>query len=153
MKTPVGDLFDKQASVISKIDIFGFKNGVLGLQKLSQKPSGSILGYYYGWFVENGNVFLIFYNTLNDLYNNTNPFYIRYGDYNKINFPTVATWNGSGIDFTAVSTYVENLVKKWEAESQSGIENTIKKYLPFFIGGLAAVIFLPSLINTLKREK
>lgn len=153
MKTPVGDLFDKQANVISTIDIYGFKTGPLGLQKISQKSSGNVLGYFYSWFVDGGMVYLIFYKTLNDLNAGINPFYIKYNDYNKITFPTVPTWNGTGIDFSAISTYVQQLIDKWEAENQSGIETTIKKYLPYLFGGIALIIFLPSLTNIFKNGK
>ena len=151
MKTPVGDLFDKNAYSTANVDVYEFKTGLSGLQKSFTIAANKYIGIFYSWFVDDGKVFLSFYKNQSDYNAMRNPIFIKYEDYKKLNFPTVSTWTGSGIDFTAVSTYVENLVKKWELESQSGIESTIKKYLPLFIGGIAVVIFLPSIIKSFRE--
>ena len=151
MITPVGDLFDKNAYSTSNVDIYEHKTGFTDLQKSYVIPANKYIGIFYSWHVENNKVFLGFYRSIADYNAFRNPIYIRYEDYKKLNFPTVPTWTGSGIDFSAVSTYVQNLVKQWELESQSGIESTIKKYLPIFIGGIAAVIFLPSIIKAFRK--
>lgn len=151
MKTPVGDIFDKEAYSIASIQIYEYVSGFVGLQKTKTIPANKYIGLFYGWHVENGIVYLSFYPTYNDYLNYTNIFYIKYADYTKLRF-NVATWTGQGIDFSAVSTYVQDLVKKWEQENTDtfNIGFDFKKYVPYVVISAIALIFLPPLLNKIK---
>jgi hypothetical protein len=156
MKTPVGDIFDKEAYSIAPIQIYEYVSGFVGLQKTKTIPANKYIGLFYSWFIESGFVdgkivYLSFYPTYNDYLNYTNIFYIKYADYTKLKF-NVATWTGQGIDFSAVSTYVQDLVKKWEIENKNtfNIGFDLKKYVPYVVISAIALIFLPPLLNKIK---
>jgi hypothetical protein len=154
--TPVGDLFDKYAYSNSPVKIYEFVQGQVGLQNIRTTVAGGYVGIFDSWIVRNNNLFLAFYPTLQDKQNFRNPLYVDYAEVNKLLFPGVPTWKRQGIDFTAVSTYVQQIIDNMNTNLGSGIElitlwNKIKKYAPIILIGYVGITLLPSIIQSIKN--
>lgn len=159
--TPVGDLFDKYAWSNSPVKIYANVQGQTGLQNIRTTIAGGYVGIFDSWIVQNGILYLSFYATLSDKNNFRNPYYVSYAEVNKLLFPSVPTWKRDGIDFTGVSSYVQQIINNMNANLGSGtglasLWENIKKYAPIVLIGYLAISLLPSItqsINNLKREK
>jgi len=153
--TPVGDLFDKYAWSNSPVKIYEFVQGQVGLQNIRKTVAGGYVGIFDSWIVRNNNLFLAFYPTLQDWQNFRNPRYVDYAEANKLLFPSVPTWKRQGIDFTGVSTYVQQIIDNMNTNLGTGTElatlwNNIKKYAPIILIGYVGVTLLPSIIQSIK---
>jgi len=153
---PVGDLFDKYAYSNSPVKIYEFVQGQVGLQNIRTTVAGGYVGIFDSWIVRNNILFLAFYLTLQDRQNFRNPRYVDYAEVNKLLFPGVPTWKRQGIDFTAVSTYVQQIIDNMNTNLGSGIElitlwNKIKKYAPIILIGYVGITLFPSIIQSIKN--
>ena len=153
--TPVGDLFDKYAWSNSPVKIYEFVQGQVGLQNIRTTVAGGYVGIFDSWIVQNNNLFLAFYPTLQDKQNFRNPRYVDYAEVNKLLFPSVPTWKRQGIDFTGVSSYVQQIIDNMNVNLGTGTElatlwNNIKKYAPIILIGYVGITLLPSIIQSIK---
>ena len=136
-KTPIGDILPylgvpKYAVANSGVQLYAFKNGVSGLQPLKKIEPNNLIGYMDGWFAIGNNIYFLFYPTINDYNNQTNPYYFKYVDYKKISFPNVATWQNKGVDFGAISTNIQQIIDRYNKEAEtfaSIFSNTANKLL------------------------
>lgn len=159
--TPVGDLFNKYAWSSSPVKIYANVQGQTGLQNIRTTIAGNYVGIFDSWVVQNNVLYLSFYATLIDRQNFRNPIFVNYAEVNKLSFPSVPTWKKQGIDFTGVSTYVQQIIDKMNTNLGTGVElgglwDKVKKYAPLVLIGYLAITLLPSItqsINNLKREK
>jgi hypothetical protein len=155
MATPVGDLFDKYAWSYSPIKIYANVQGKIGLQNIRTTVFGGYVGIFHSWIVENGKLFLGFYATMQDAQNFRNPYYVDYAEVNKLNFPSIPTWKRKGINFSGVSTYVQQIVDNMNVNLGSGtglasLWNNVVKYAPIIIIGYLGITLLPSIIQSVK---
>jgi hypothetical protein len=153
--TPVGDLFDKYAWSNSPVKIYENVQGQVGLQNIRTTVAGGYVGIFDSWIVRNNNLFLAFYPTLQDKQNFRNPRYVDYAEVNKLLFPSVSTWKRQGIDFTGVSSYVQQIIDNMNVNLGTGTElatlwNNIKKYAPIILIGYVGITLLPSIIQSIK---
>jgi hypothetical protein len=153
--TPVGDLFDKYAWSNSPIKIYANVQGQTGLQNIRTTATGGYVGIFNSWIVQNGKLFLSFYATMQDVQNFRNPYFVDYAEVNKLNFPAVPTWKRQGINFSGVSTYVQQIVDSMNVNLGSGIGlaslwNNVVKYAPIIIIGYLGITLLPSIIQSVK---
>jgi hypothetical protein len=153
--TPVGDLFDKYAWSNSPVKIYEYVQGQVGLQNIRTTVAGGYVGIFNSWVVQNNNLFLMFYATLQDAQNFRNPRFVDYAEVYKLLFPSVPTWKRQGIDFTGVSSYVQQIIDNMNVNLGTGTElatlwNNIKKYAPFILIGYVGITLLPSIIQSIK---
>lgn len=158
MATPVGDLFDKYAWSNSPVKIYANMQGQIGLQNIRTTVAGGYVGIFDSWIVQNGILYLSFYATLSDKNNFRNPYYVSYTEVNKLLFPSVPTWKRDGIDFSGVSTYVQDIINKMNVNLGSGTElaslwEKVKKYAPIVLIGYLAITFLPGILQSVKELK
>lgn len=139
MKTPIGDIIfgAKYAIADNPLQLYANETGFLTLQPYKKLSAGQVVGYCDGWIVRNNDIYLLFYLTMNDYNNQTNPIFVRYADYKKISFPGVATWQKQGIDFGATTTSVQVIIdamnKEAESQSLTGVlSSTLKTGLLIF---------------------
>ena len=153
--TPVGDLFDKNAWSNSPVKIYENVQGQVGLQNIRTTVAGGYVGIFDSWIARNNILFLAFYPTLQDKQNFRNPRYVDYAEVNKLLFPGVPTWKRQGIDFTGVSSYVQQIIDNMNVNLGTGTElatlwNNIKKYGPIILIGYVGITLLPSIIQSIK---
>lgn len=123
-KTPIGDILPynnqpKYAIANSNLNIYGYVNGKLGLQKIGIIKPGQLIGYLDSWYSDNHDIYFSFFPSITDYNNFTNRFSIKYTDYKKIDFPTVPTWKKEGIDFGATSTNIQQIIDRDNKEAES----------------------------------
>lgn len=156
--TPVGDLFDKYAWTNSPVKIYANVQGQTGLQNIRTIATGGYVGVFDSWLIQNGKLYLSFYATLQDAQNFRNPYFVDYTEVNKLSFPSVPTWKKQGIDFTAVSTYVQQIIDNMNTNLGTGTEfgklwENIKKYAPTILIGYLVITLLPNITQSIKNIK